>query len=477
MKVKYKYQYIVGTISAPLLFWLCGAPAILLPIFIAISSFTKGNRGKYAILNLIPLVTYIAFGVIGVRTGLIGSFNHFLNHTVTKLPLKTLREAQPMVMVGWVSTIIVALYGILQNRFEKLVEYGWLNQTTQFALVVVMGGVVLFAPDKQYSAGITFKEYNKWAKLHYLYTQQEYKQLLNLYKTEAPDGTIESNYINLALYKEGRLMDDFFKYSPTNHISLLIRWADAPFPIAFLWGEVSSEMGFILKSCQTAYEGNVLSGPRGSSAFTKILVESEIILGNYKTADKYISNLENTIFYKDWATSQREFLSDKAVSQNDYYRVKRKCLLKDNAVMALTDELKLMEHIYRVNPAHKSTYNFATLMTLSSGAIPAFREVISIGMESRHFMPPFHKIIQEGLTVAYNQYPVFWNFYKIDENIQKQYLEFGKAVKERNANPMGANAVISKNQNRYWYYIETLRQRSQQANQNTIETTTELPNN
>lgn len=475
-----RYRYIGTMLISPLLFWLCGAPAILLPIFTIIIAVNEKCSAKNIVLNTTPLLVYLLFGVIGVRIGFIGSMDHFINHTMIKLPLKTLRDAQPLIVVGWYSSIIVALYGLITKNREFITENRWLNISLQTLLVVIMGAVVWFKPDIQYTQNVTFKEYNLWAKLHYLYTQSKHQELLDLYNNADSQSIIESNYINLSLYREGRLVKDFFKYSPNGHTSLLTNWADAPFPIAFLWGEVSSEMGFIAKSGQTAYEGNVLSGPRGSSMFMKLLVESEIIMGNYKTAKKYIEALENTIYYKEWATQQRQFLSDKAVAQSKYYNAKRKCIIKGNAVMALTNELILLKEIIKINPLHKSTFDFASLMTLSAGAIPAFREIITEGVQSRNFMPPFDGAIQEGLIIAYNQYPVFWNFYKVSTDLQNAYQNFAQAIKERNSNPMGAKAVFSQNEGRYWHYIETMTQRAKaQQNQPKIEqtTTTEIPNN
>ncbi len=475
-----KFRFIVATIISPFIFWLCGAPAILLPIFTVLIAINEKCTTKSILFNSIPLFVYVIFGVIGIRTGLIGSLDHFINHTLVKIPLKTLRDPQPMVAIGWYSSVIIAIYSLIAKQKAVITENRWLNVTIQSALVAGMFMVVWVAPDKEYTKGVTFKDYNHWAKLHYLYTQAEYQELLDLYKDKNPDGIMESNYINLALYRKGRLVEDFFKYSPLGHTSLLLRWADAPFPIAFLWGEISSEMGFIAKSGQTAYEGNMLSGPRGSSMFMKLLVESEIIMGNYQTAEKYINVLENTIYYKDWATQQRAFLSDKAVAQSDYYKAKRKCIIKNNAVMALTNELVLLNEIIKINPLHKSTFDFATLMTLSAGAIPAFREVISAGVQSRNYLPPFKNTIQEGLVVAYNQHPVFWNFYKVNESTQNSYQEFAKALKEQKANPMGASAIISKNKHRYWLYIETLKQRAtaqQQQQSMTQAPQAELPNN
>lgn len=478
LSINQKFKAITATIVSPLLFWIAGAPAILLPVFVLIQSIAKSKK---IAINTIPLIVYMIFGYIGIRTGVIGSLDHFINYTMGKAPIPGMREYRNIALIGWASAIAAVAMYVAICKYLKEKNTPFINYAIQTLMVVIMLGVLHFYPNIIFAQTINFSRYNEWARLHYLYTQGEYKELLDTYKEKQPNSNIEANYINLALYREGKLVQDFFKYSPTSHMSLLDRWADTPFPIAFLWTEVSSEMGFIAKSTQTAYEGNVLSGPRGSSAFYKILAENEIIAGNYQTAEKYLKALENTIYYKEWANNQYQFLSNSAVIKNEYYNAKRKCISTSNSVMALTDELQLMKKIILQNPLHKSTFNFAALMTISSGVLPAFREVISAGIESRHFLPPYEETFQEAIIVAYNNAPIFWEYYKTKAPLQQEYTAFTKALKERNTNPMGSKAVISKQQNRYWYYIETLKERAmQQRAQNASTPTTPaqaIPNN
>lgn len=456
LKIKPQRRWIVTTVAAPLLFWLFGAPTIILPLFVLMLAIKENRNIKNVLINFIPVITYLLLGYIGIRAGIIGSFNWFLNYVSHKPLIQDLRYYEPLVVAGWyITPIIVATFVIFENKIWQ----------TALNMLIVIGMVcaVHFSPNHRYSVGIYHDTFNKWTKLHYLYTQKDYNALLALYKDKEPESIVESNYINLSLIEQDRLLSDFFKYNPYSHLSLLMTWTDAPIPTAFIWSEVCRQVGFIYKSGQTAYEGEMLSGPRGSSMFTKLMAESEIVMGNYKVAQRYIEILENTIFYKEWATAQREFLSDNAVNKDPYYSSKRKCLYKSNEILRNTNELEMLLQIITKNPDHKKSFDFAAIMALSAGRLQAFGQVIDAGAFTGKIGAPYHPTIQQGLIMAYQNIPAFYKFYKIDNSLIEQYQEFQKIMQEEQEINLNQKAILHKNVNTLWYYLYTMTERSKRG--------------
>ena len=89
-------------------------------------------------------------------------------------------------------------------------------------------------------------------------------------------------------------------------------------------------MGNVGASMNKAFDSFV--GSRyGNPTMVKILVKANLIYGSYELADKYISLLENTWAYADWAKEQRHFLyNDDAVNADSEYGPKRKGLPKED---------------------------------------------------------------------------------------------------------------------------------------------------
>ena len=235
-------------------------------------------------------------------------------------------------------------------------------------------------------------------------------------------------------------------------------------------------IGFIYKSGQTAYEGQMLSGPRGSSIFTKLMTESEIVMGNYQIAESYINILENTIFYKEWATQQRAFLNDKNVMADAYYSSKRKCLYKTNQILRNTNELEMLLNIIYKNPSHKISYDFAGIMAMSAGRLKAFTQVIDAGSLTGKHIAPYSSTFQQGLIMAYQQFPILYSGYKIEPKLIENYKEFQKAISDNQSNSLNAKAIIEKNKNTLWNYIYSM-SRGRASEQIAPQISQELPNN
>ena len=48
-----------------------------------------------------------------------------------------------------------------------------------------------------------------------------------------------------------------------------------------------------------------------------MLIQTNLVLGSYKVAEKYISLLEKTLFYSEWASSMRHFLNQPEAIKED----------------------------------------------------------------------------------------------------------------------------------------------------------------
>lgn len=468
LRVCDKHRWIATMVASPILFWICGAPAILLPIFSLILAIQKDRSLKNILINTIPLVIYLLFGYVGIYCGFIGSLNWFINYVTPKPLVADLRYYEPMVVVGWyITPILVIALSMCKKKAHAI--------ATATIFIIGVSTTLMCIPKHIYSAGIYFNTFNHWMKLHYMYTQGEYEELQLLYKSKEPTYVVESNYINLSLMQQGKLATDFFKYAPRDQYALLMKWTDSPLPTAYIWSEVCRQIGFIYKSGQSAYEGEMLSGPRGSAIFTKLMAEAEIVMGNYEVAKRYIEVLEKTIFYKDWATKQRKYLNDQAVMSDAYYSSKRNCLYPTHHLILNTNELDMLLNIIRKNPTHKNSYEFAGIMTMAAGQLQALSSVINIGISTEKIKVPLHPTFQQGLVMAYQKAPALYKAYKIETSLINEFVEYQKAT-TNGSNTLNQETIIRKNQNRYWHYLRTRDARSSRAH---IEPTAsqELPSN
>ncbi len=84
-------------------------------------------------------------------------------------------------------------------------------------------------------------------------------------------------------------------------------------------------IGYVMGAQHEAFEYNEPTEGMMNPEAVKILAKTNIIIGAYAVAEKYISHLEKTLFYRSWAKEQREYLyNDAKVEADPEYGPRRK---------------------------------------------------------------------------------------------------------------------------------------------------------
>lgn len=452
-----RYSWILSSLISPILYLLCGSTAMLLPLMSVASGVSEYDGRKNLIKSLIPAVVYALYGLCSVRTNLTGEAIGFYAYPYPMYESVAGNDLNLYVMSSWlVSVLVVAIVVLIDRRFESKVKPVWTSVSGIVSVTLVIGALWL-VPEKEYALNVGYDMYSGWAELHYLYENERYDDLLKKYEDKEPHTSVESNYINLALYRTGRLASDFFRYRPKwKHFSLQSSWLDMQFPFPYIWVETSDEMGALSKARQAAYEGNVMAGPDGASPMVKYLAENDIIRGDYVSADKYLSCLENTVYYKEWAAAQRRFLNDEAVLEDQYYSSKRACLYDEKRTLYDMNDLWLMIEVAKNSPEHRSTYDYAGMMVLAAGELNTFVDWMIKMTEAGRVHLPLPPVFQDAMAMAFANNPNALQIYKIEPERVSDYKEYVAAVKGRLTDRVKVNSVMSKNRDRLWTYIDAL---------------------
>ncbi len=454
LRITPKWSWLVAAIAAPILFYLCGSVAMLLPIFIIIGAITKGEK-RTMLLSLIPLLIYILFGLIGYRLNIVPSCREFLIYKSPKSIEEYVREYESSINIVWYITIFVAILMALLNKVIK--RHLVTIQIVISALLIVGSAFSLnLLPNKRYAIDVNYPMYRDWAHWHYLYQHGEYEKMIAEFdKRGIVKDIVEGNYINLALFRLGRLKSDFFIYNDPYraNASILSNFTEIPFPSLFLWSEVMGEMGLFSRAQQVAFEGSILSGPRGSAPYMKRVAEIEIMRGNYANAEKLLSRLETTIFYRKWAKEQRKFLNDEAIESDPYYSSCRSCLVEGglhNQVSELTHIVNMINRKANYQPM----IDIAEITLLARGDLPLFADFVDLICQKGLIdPPPFEPLIQDALLMYYDQAPQAWEYLLIDTTRAKEYLELTQAYNNRNVSPITSQQTIAKYRGTLWYYV------------------------
>jgi hypothetical protein len=181
-----------------------------------------------------------------------------------------------------------------------------------------------------------------------------------------------------------------------------------------------------------AFESNI-SVNSYSPRMLKRLVQTNLIYGAYQVAEKYISVLEKTKYYSEWAHSQRRFLdNDKAVESDPLLGAKRECLFPEDCLSGKNGIDSDLKHIIDHNPTHRATIQYLGSMYLLINDISKFKSMLERYYDTPA-LPSLPKAYQEGVMLFAADDTMALKHYHISDQVIREYTGFrNHKVKSRN---------------------------------------------
>lgn len=313
------------------------------------------------------------------------------------------------------------------------------------ALIVITGIISIGRIDKKNS------HYFYVEKLFY---QQKYKEII-AFNSEFPSNNILTGYLNnIALVETGLLDDKLFSFPQSaDGGSLFLKW-DLVTEVLRRGGYFYYTIGMINEAQRWAYEYMVMRGltPEG----LKMLIKTELINGNYKVAQKYISILKSTWFYKDEAQKYEELLFNTTAVNNDPELGRKKALKTRQDFFVLSDDpaanLDLIIEADSTNYA-AIQYKLAWLLLQKDmkGIVQLLPVLEHCGVQE------IPKNVEEAV-VAYQQLklgeiPGLERLRPKAETIQR-FRQYYQLFQQNNSNKEQARRALAKDfGNTFWYYV------------------------
>lgn len=333
----------VGTVLVPLLYVTAGSVAVAFALSACwVECLDRGFKGTIT----------LAYPVVAGAMAFFWVSTSKVDHWETVLT--------PLMYYNWPTTYFFPLYAWGMIPLLWMIAWG----LSKFSLNVsarcfcVVSGVVLAF----YLAGNIYGKVH--SKNNYRFLQEQYwvehEEWDALIETaDRRQSTFYISYLNLALAKKGQLVQRFRQFNQQPYTKLMMY----PHPIikngVSLQSDVYWAWGYIAAARQAAFDANLLTPGSCNPHHLKILVQTNLVLGAYQVAEKYIGWLEKTLFYRAWATDMRRFLHNPEAIRQD------KLLGQMVASVPLTDKYikyeglgQDMEDILAVNPSQKVLSQF-----------------------------------------------------------------------------------------------------------------------
>ncbi len=350
-KWHYAARCVAGLVATALLYPLFGSVALLFAVCALL--FDVLTKKQKAYMGLLYVLVVLVVGFVGVSNGWI---TDYASAFYTGLYNEYYIEPTLTLGLAWLSVPVVMMvfWGC------GFVHYRSLLAGCAAFVVLATGTASVYAMKAEAMKNKDF--YTLQELYHYVSTEQWGK--ITSCRNINPNVDLHMNCLNLALSYEGRLVDDLLKY-PQRDVRSLITNLGAFTEENILFTQMYYRMGVTSQALKLGF-GTEVGIRRGNPSVLKTLVKTRLAYGEYAVADKYLSMLENTRTYKDWAKQYRRFLyDDTAVEADAELGMMRRSLPQDGTEFVsmrgvLYDLLKVLE----ANPQNGNARDYAIAFML-----------------------------------------------------------------------------------------------------------------
>ena len=359
----YKYRFIFSIISVMVLFWLAGSIVSLFSVIILIHQLLTDFRHSY--LYVITVVCTAAIIYSSVLLSYTGSMRS------TFLPdmyYHHLLPASPILYWQWITTLFAIFFACLLRPVRKkpsnIVHILLIILQIVAALVVWRVCLIKYGNYKS----IAYK------KIDYLVRNEQWDKIIDENKGKITNALLLCN-LNMALANKNELAEKMFQFDQKGIGGLLINW-DYTQQTAYLLSDLYFTTGNIAASQQIAFEGYVIS-ESGNPRLLKRLVQTNLIMGSYAVAEKYIKLLEQTLYYRDWAKKHRKFLyNDNAVESDPLLGMKRKSVLSKDYLYNSVNIVEELTDLAENNPGYTVPIQYLGAIYLLAKDLVPFKKML-----------------------------------------------------------------------------------------------------
>lgn len=438
-RFNWTYRTLIGCLLATGLFYTMGSVAILFALSILLFDVLQKCERWYA--SFIPLLLLLIVGSLCVLGGSKPDYDYVF---WMKDYVEYFIELEPFYGFSWQVALLVMLLFFLSRYLDHIKTY-----------LKALVAVALLALSGMYYTQTALQQRNKdfytlMQMFHYIDTEQwdaiissadlNYNNYLHL------------NCLNLALSHKGVMQTDLFKY-PQSGIQSLVSKYQAHIEESFLFSQIYYHVGITSLAYNFAF-GTSVGITYGSPVMTKLLIKSHLIYGQYPAAEKFISLLEKTWPYHEWASSQRKFLyNDQAVESDPELGTKRKSLSSDKDLFAniigLFDNLMI---ILEENPLNKAALDYTIGTLLLSKDLPAIKTFVE-RFSGTEVLPALPEPLQQAVISYAEHDPEYCRKYGVTDKVLSEFSIFKQRVLGLRHARQNVATGIADYQPTFWYYL------------------------
>ena len=435
------FRLVAGCVLVPVLFWLAGSITVLFAGMVCLFEGLRKTPKWY--ISLIGVAEVLLLGVGTVYFSLMGEYRWVFG---PDLYYHYTLHPKEIIYYSWICLPLVFLIAFFvrnKNSLSGKKLFAGISCIAQLAMIAA----VLWWGMPKYSDAKTLK----LKKLDYFARTEQWDKTIEECKGKLTN-FLYMCHLNMALANKGELSDKMFNFDQRGPQGLLVQWNKSE-NISCMLSDIYFTMGATASSQEMAFEGYVSAMEDGNPRMLKRLVQTNLIYGTYPVAEKYISILEKTYAYRDWAQSQRKYLYNDEVVESDPILGTRRRMLPDRNSLAMIKGLAGDLALFlEKGPANSAALQYLGAMYLLAKDLEGFKALVEkyYGTE---FLPALPVHFQEAVIVMSEKEPDYWKRFNISETTATRFADYKKQVLANRNNSAIAGLLNRSYGNTYWFYF------------------------
>jgi hypothetical protein len=373
-------RFIAGVLLIPLTYWMAGGSymsLLLLMLAYELILYQRSRKKRSSDKSVIHpsgirgwhLIIYLLLAVVIpllvrqflILQPLIMTFiSEFYYNILTTIPAALL-------VLFILPPTLVLLVNIISLR-EKYLKSALAFQAAMF-VVLCFFGIKSFA---------NF-EAEQIMKYDYLVRSEKWNDVLEYADRKPPRNYLSLAMLNLSLAKTGQLGNMMFVYDQHGINGLFLPF-NRDYVTALMGNEILYHLGLTNASQEYAFESMQTIPNMGKSArIIKRLAETNLINGQYKVSEKYLTLLSKTIFYRKWAKNAKTFLNnEEKINSDRNWGEKRKFSVRNDYFFHINNIEAVLNRMVKEHPENKMAFEYLMAFYLINKDLRNFINLIPL---------------------------------------------------------------------------------------------------
>ena len=372
-------------VALPLMYWIAGPLVLLLGVYAGVAFAKDSERRLSGLFALAACVVYAVACIL-------------VSALIVPYPLERLfagifyyRFIEILsYMLAVIAIVVVLLSTIRITAKVKKPKVVW-----GIAGAAVACLAAVFIPKAYDEQKYDLVEYD------WLVRQQRWNDIIAKSERKQPTLPMSVCATNLALGMTGQLGDRCFDFFQNGAEGLLPEF-ERNFSTTLLTGEAYFMLGLVNTSQRYAFEAmESLPNYNKSGRAIKRLAETNLINGQYAVARKYLTMLQKTIYYRNWAEKRLEMIDNpRLIDEHNVYGYLRKVRLEDDFLFSDKELDKMIGQLLMRNKENMMAMQYLLVYPLLNRDMPTFMEYFSYVQTLKKYTP---RACVEAVALAYAQ--------------------------------------------------------------------------